>query len=194
MAESADTNVLCLPNPEWLPHVLVINGPAADLEAFQRAAAGPGVIPWQRDYSQLEEDWLHRLLAPSPTRRGLTVHAARIAARELRDELEALEMRVANRPEPNVCPFDLNALVPVPFKLLALEPNDPAVLVWLWTHWGTTWMLRDVEILESASGNDVVAAAAGQEILRLRFFAADWTPWRALETIRANWPTLSFTL
>jgi hypothetical protein len=189
--EAAD--ILCLPNPDWLPHILAITGAPAELEAFQRAATGPGVIPWQRDYSRLEEDWLHRLLAASPAERALSVYAARIAARELRDALEALEMRAADRPERNACPLDLNVLVPVPFKLLALEPDDPAVLGWLWAHWGTTWMLREIEIVTSASGTDV-RAVAGHDVLRFRFFAADWTPWRALETIRVNWPALSFTL
>ena len=41
-------NTLCLPHPEWLPHVLTVSGPASDVSAFRRAAAGPGVIPWAR--------------------------------------------------------------------------------------------------------------------------------------------------
>ena len=42
-------DILCLPNPEWLPHVLTVMGPTAELAAFRLAAAGPGSIPWVAD-------------------------------------------------------------------------------------------------------------------------------------------------
>ena len=80
------------------------------------------------------------------------------------------------------CPFDLHALVPVPAGVLRLGPDHPDAVFWLWTHWGTTQALRHV-----CSGQWPVAT--GQE-WRVSFWAADWTPWRAVATIRAAWPAL----
>ncbi len=62
--------ILCLPNPEWLPHVLTVTGPSEELAAFRKAASGPGAIAWQRDYDRLEEDWVYMLLAPPPAEAG----------------------------------------------------------------------------------------------------------------------------
>lgn len=45
-------------------------------------------------------------------------------------------------------PFDLNALAPVPLEVLRLGHDDPKALAWMWAHWGTTWSLRRVEVLE----------------------------------------------
>ena len=36
------------------------------------------------------------------------------------------------------------------------------------------------------------AVEAGQAVLRLGFWAADWTPWRALTALAADWPQLRF--
>ncbi len=36
--------------------------------------------------------------------------------------------------------------------------------------------------------------AAGEDRLQLSFWSADWTPWRAFERIRADWPALRFDL
>src|ERR1700729_1678199 len=57
------TNVSTNASPAWLWHHLTITGPAADVSAFAEAARGPGVIPWQVDYAQLEEDIFHRAVA-----------------------------------------------------------------------------------------------------------------------------------
>jgi hypothetical protein len=35
-----------------------------------------------------------------------------------------------------------------------------------------------------------VRQGASQGAFRVSFWAADWTPWRALEKIRAGWPGL----
>jgi hypothetical protein len=52
--------------------------------AFRAATAGSGAIAWQRDYEQLEEDWVHALLAPPPAERGISVHGARVVAGQMR--------------------------------------------------------------------------------------------------------------
>ncbi len=180
--------ILCLPNPEWLPHVLTVTGPSEPLTAFRKAASGPGTIAWQRDYARLEEDWVYTLLAPPPAERGISVHGARIVASQMRALIETLEIRAADRARDENCPLDLNALVPVPDKLLRLGPEDPAVLAWLWENWGTTWMLRDVAL--APAGRAEVVAPPGHDVVSYRFWSADWTPWRALATVRTRWPAL----
>jgi hypothetical protein len=37
-------------------------------------------------------------------------------------------------------------------------------------------------------------AAVGEAIFRLSFWSADWTPWRALLSLREAWPALRFDL
>lgn len=180
--------ILCLPNPEWLPHVLTVTGPSEQLTAFRKAASGPGTIPWQRDYDRLEEDWVYTLLAPPPAERGISVHGARIVASQMRALIETLEIRAADRAQDANCPLDLNALVPVPDKLLRLGPEDPAVVAWLWENWGTTWMLRDVAL--AAVSRAGVLAPPGHDVVSYRFWSADWTPWRALAAVRTRWPAL----
>ena len=181
--------ILCLPNPEWLPHLLTVTGPPEPLMAFRKAASGPGTIAWQRDYARLEEDWVYTLLAPAPAERGISVHGARIVASQMRALIEILEIRATDRARDESCPLDLNALVQVPDKLLRLGPEDPAVLAWLWENWGTTWMLRDVAL--APVGRAGVVAAPGHDGVSYRFWSADWTPWRALATVRTRWPALA---
>ncbi|HVC61581.1 MAG TPA: hypothetical protein VND19_14610 [Acetobacteraceae bacterium] len=181
--------ILCLPNPEWLPHLLTVTGPSEQLAAFRKAASGPGTIAWQRDYARLEEDWVYTLLAPAPAARSISVHGARIVASQMRALIEILEIRAADRARDENCPLDLNALVPVPDKLLRLGPEDPAVLAWLWENWGTTWMLRDVAV--APVGRAGVPVPPGHDVISYRFWSADWTPWRALATVRTRWPALA---
>ena len=186
---AATGEILCLPNPEWLPHLLTVTGPSEPLTAFRKAAAGPGTIAWQRDYARLEEDWVYTLLAPPPADRGISVHGARIVASQMRALIEVLEIRAADHARDENCPLDLNTLVPVPDKLLRLGPEDPAVLAWQWENWGTTWMLRDVAL--APVGRAGVLVPPGHEGVSYRFWSADWTPWRALATVRTRWPALA---
>ncbi len=92
------------------------------------------------------------------------------------------------------CPFDLHALVPVPTAILQLGPDHPDALAWLWQHWGTTQALRHVAIGHGAHPDTGPKLAAGEDRLPLSFWSADWTPWRAFERIRADWPALRFDL
>ena len=181
--------VLCLPDTDWLQHRLTIIGPTEELAHFQVAAAGAGVIPWQLDFEQLQEDWFHRLMgAPS---RSLSAQGARILAQQLREASERRHaLAVAQVGRSRACPFDLHALQPVPGSVLALGPDHPRALAWLWQHWGTTQGLRHVNVLEAPRERE--ASGAGQAVLQLGFWAADWTPWRALAAIAHGWPQLRF--
>ncbi len=190
--------IMRLPNPDWLHHRLTITGPPAAVAAFKRAAAGAGVVPWHYDLDRMEEDFFHLLVAP-PTSEGggqaprqLSVAGARTFARQLR---EAVGYRhdVAIRAvgQSRACAFDLHALVPVPPPILALGPDEPAALAWLWEHWGTTESLRRV-VNESEPSARVDKPATGPGRWQLTFWSADWSPWRALDHLGRRWPRLRF--
>ena len=183
-------DILCLPNPEWLPHALTVIGPSDDLSAFRRAAAGPGMIPWVADYDRLEEDWVNAMVTPPPSERGISVEGARILARQLRERVELEDQRASDATlGVESCPLDLHRLVPVPARLLRVGPDDPAAMVWLWENWGTTWALRGTEEM----ANDRQASRPeGHGELNYRFWSADWTPWRALAAMRSRWPSIRF--
>ncbi|WP_420608286.1 hypothetical protein [Novosphingopyxis sp.] len=158
-----------------------MTGPSAPLTAFRDAAAGAGVIPWTLNLDRVEEDAFLRLAA-SP-QRSLSLEGARLLAGELRDAVGRRHARaVAQVGCSRACPFDLHALVPVPGNLLRLDSDDPEALAWLWTHWGTTAALRHVAL----------RPAEEADALRVSFWAADWTPWRAIATVREAWPGLRF--
>ncbi len=185
-----DPNILCLPSPEWLPHVLTVTGPLADLAVFRKAAVGPGVIPWATDYDRLEEDWINAMLTPPPSERGISVEGARILAGQVRERLEQQDQRIAEAAFADVgCPFDLHALVPVPRRILRLGPDDPASIAWLWENWTTTWALRGVQVIEP---DPSMALAEGHDAMRYWFWSADWAPWNALVALRSHWPSIRF--
>jgi hypothetical protein len=185
-------DVLCLPNPEWLPHRLTVTGPSADLATFRVAARGSGHIAWTSDTGRDCEAWTAQLLALSARRPDLSAESARGIAREMRELIEALDLAAADARGDRQCPFDLNALVPLPSDLLRRGPDDPSVVVWLWHHWGTTWMLRGAE--EVSTGLAEILLPEGHEALCVEFWSADWTPWHALAAVRSRWPTLSLHL
>jgi len=179
-----------LPQTDWLYHRLAVTGPNADLAAFRQAAAGAGTIPWSLDPESLEEDWFHLLARPD--HRELSLPGARILAGQLREAMERRHaLAVSLVGHSRACPFDLHALVPVPAQVLRLGPDHPDALAWLWQHWGTTEALRHVA--PERSGKTLPEPpAAGQGVLQLTFWSADWTPWRALQQVRIDWPTLQF--
>lgn len=169
---------------DWLYHHLAVTGPADQVMGFRRAAAGAGVIPWTLDLDRMEEDFFHRLVAPPAGQgRTLSLDGARLLAAELRDAVARRHaLAVARVGRSAACPFDLHALVPIPAEMLRLGPDHPDALAWLWTRWGTTQALRHV-VRRQPPG------ASGQAF-RVSFWAADWTPWRALQRIRTDWPEL----
>ena len=166
---------------DWLYHHLSVTGPSAPVTAFRDAAAGAGVIPWMLDLDRVEEDAFLRLAA-SP-QRSLSLEGARLLAGELRGAVGRRHARaVAQVGRSRACPFDLYALVPVPGRVLRLGPDHPEALAWLWAHWGTTAALRHVSPRPAEEAHD----------LRVSFWAADWTPWRAIAALQEAWPALRF--
>jgi len=181
-----------LPQTDWLRHRLAVMGPAADVAAFRQAAAGPGTIPWSLDLDSLQEDWFHLLARPD--HRELSLPGARILAGQLRHAVERRHaLAVSQVGRSRACPLDLHALVPVPAAVRRLGPDHPNALAWLWQHWGTTEPLRHVAPERLGKGSPQ-PPAAGQEAFQLTFWSADWTPWRAFQQVRADWPTLRFNV
>ncbi|MDA8253131.1 MAG: hypothetical protein M0Z28_28730 [Rhodospirillales bacterium] len=190
-----------LPHTDWLHHRLTILGPVHDLAAFRAAAAGAGTIPWQFDLDRMEEDFFHLLVAPPPPQqRSLSLTGARIVAGQLRAAVSRRHALAVARVGSSrtgavcrACPFDLRALVPVPDTVLRLGPDDPASLSWLWENWGTTQALRHVAAQAAATGtDDQDRLPPGEAAFRIKFWSADWTPWRALAQIATRWTTLRF--
>jgi hypothetical protein len=169
---------------DWLWHRMRVHGDPSTIAALQRAAAGPGMIPWQIDYDALEERLWHRLIAGPLAQRSISVAAARLLSRQLRDASERRQSAALSQADRRSCSFDLHRLVPVPPAILALGPEDPRADAWLWEHWGTT------EPLRHANSSVQTAPDAPQRLWSLTFWAADWTPWRAIAQLRTEWPDL----
>jgi hypothetical protein len=183
--------VLALPNPDWLAQTLTVSGPAEAVAAFRTAASGAGAIPWRYDLDRMQEDWFLRMLAPARVDREISAEGARILAATYRDLVASHhEQVVARVGHSAACPLDLHALIPVPEDVLRHGPDDPSSRAWLWQHWGTTWPLKHV--VQIAVGHDRRLRRSAR--VAYRFFAADWTPWMAVRTLRARWPALVFDI
>jgi hypothetical protein len=193
-AGGGSPDLLALPHPDWLYHHLRVRGDPAAIAAFRAAAAGAGVLPWRHDLGPAAEDWFHLLVAPpAPQQRSLSLAGARILAGQLRDAAEARQRLVAERAAASrSCPFDLHRLLPVPDRLLRLGPDHPETRAWLWEHWGTTEALRHVVELPVPGRGEPRRRDPG--LVWVGFWAADWTPWRALLQLRARWPGLRIEL
>ena len=102
------------------------------------------------------------------------------------------EAAVARVGRSQACAFDLHVLVPVPPEVLRLGSDHPEALGWLWAHWGTTEALRHVAVEPAPVLR--VAPPAGTGSLHYSFWSANWTPWRAVTTLRQRWPALRFAV
>lgn len=176
---------------EWLRNTLLASGPAEVVAGFREAAAGSGVIPWQRDLGRLEEDWFLQLAAPPDGERAISLQGARILARRLRDAVAANHQRALDRMATDrSCAFDLQRLLPIPGSLLQLGPDDAGAQAWLWAHWGTTRALRHVRALPVKRDG----RRPKTDRVEVEFWSADWSPWQALRRLRQDWPDLALEL
>ena len=131
----------------------------------------------------------------NPANRTLSLAGARVLAGQLREAVEHRHaIAVARVGHSRACPFDLHALAPVPATILVLGPDHPDALAWLCQHWGTTQPLRHVALDTAQTRAPEPELAAGEDRLKLSFWSADWTPWRAFERVRADWSALRFDL
>jgi len=177
------------PNPDWIFNRLTVSGPVDQLQAFRRAARGCGAVPWILDYDHIEEDLFALLLRPPPEQREIGIEGARSIARETRQLVrEATELVHDVAETSRACPFDLHRLIPVPWQILRLGPDDPDSVSWMWRHWGTTRTLRRVE--EFALGRPRSQPALHEAATEFWFWSADWSPWPAIEALRLRWPAL----
>ncbi len=191
MTKRAGGPPLALAHADWLYHHLWVRGDADEVAAFRAAAAGAGIIPWHHDLGAAAEGWFTLLVAPpDPQRRSLSLEGARILAGQLRDAAESRQLHVAEQvPASRACPLDLHRLLPVPIALLRLGPDNPTAQAWLWEHWGTTEALRGVVELPAPGRGQPRRRDPG--LYWVGFWSADWTPWRAVVTLRARWPSLT---
>lgn len=166
---------------DWLHHHLDVEGTETALGTFAARAAGAGVIPWHLDLDQIEEDAFHILAGAG----ALSLYGAQVLAGQLRQAVGRRHGLAVNQVgHSRACPFDLHALLPVPPDVLVLGPDHPDAVAWLWRAWGTTEMLRHVTRRSKSTRTRLCFA----------FWSADWTPWRALETLRTNWPDLRWNV
>jgi hypothetical protein len=183
-------DALAPPHTDWLRHTLIVTGPADEVAGLQAAARGAGAIPWHYpDLDRVEEQRVSALLHPPDGTAGLRLASARALARLLRTAEQAHQHRVLDVVgRAKHCPFDLQALLPVPEDLLQLGPNDPTAIAWLRSHWGVLQALRQVR-LRSERDDRRLRRSARREF---EFWSADWTPWAAIQAARHRWPSLVF--
>jgi hypothetical protein len=191
-AHGAGRDAQALPHPDWVRHTLVVIGTPAAIAAFRQAAAGSGGIPWAYpDLDMEEDDRFLALVHPPDGSPGLSPAAARVLAQELRAAAFQHQRRVrAQAGHSRLCPFDLQALIPIPSALLDLGPDDQATVAWRRTHWGVLQALRKVTFVSAGCKR----LRGKREQLTVEFWSADWTPWPAIATLRRRFADLTFTV
>jgi hypothetical protein len=181
------------PDDGWLFHHLIAVGPSEDISLFQEAARGPGIIPWRLDYAAIEEDIFNMTASQPPALRGVSVEYCRDQARQFVERVQAREARAAALAVGGRgCPFDLQALLPIPSDILELGMRHPTAVAWLAQHWGTKHRLLQVAAsLEARPGRRI---PADNRFLGYRFYTVDHAPAEAVQAIAQSRPRLSFTL
>jgi hypothetical protein len=119
-----------------------------------------------------------------------TREAAEHLARKLRDIMwrRHEEERVRAEMDSHRVPLDLNALFPIPLRVLR-KGFVEAGQEWMWANWGTRWPIRRVTF--AIERRD---PSGGKPVAVFRFLSEDWSPWIALVRMRERWPELSFNL
>jgi hypothetical protein len=98
------------------------------------------------------------------------------------------EERVGAELDSHRVPLDLNALIPIPRRVLR-KGFVEAGQEWMWANWGVRWPIRRVTLAierERKGGVEPVAV--------FRFISEDWSPWIALLRMRERWPELRFEM
>ena len=174
--------------PDHVWSRLEVSGDRTLLYDFVNAAAGPGFLDWEIDWYRIYEDaYGSSLLGGAPSLGAASMVAHAITDRSWHRVGDA---RRAAKLDPTRCPFDLNALIPVPEAVLRRGYRG-AGEAWLWQHWGVGSPLRQVtlEIVQRPFQTALPPLAAVY-----RFLSEDWAPAIAIGALRDNWPALRLEL
>jgi hypothetical protein len=173
---------------EFVFNTLIVEGPREPLHEFLGAASGPGFIDWRPEwYGVYEHIYFNLVRAGMPT-----VQAADKLAKKFRDiAWWAHERgRVAAELDSHRQPLDLNALFPIPKRVLRKGFAEGGQ-EWMWANWGVRWPIRRVTF---AMEQQRVGRTKLKPVAVFRFLSEDWSPWIALARMRERWPGLSFVM
>jgi hypothetical protein len=172
--------------PEFIFNRLEISGPHELLYDFMGAASGPGFVDWRPEWHSVYEHMYFGVLrGGAPTR-----EAAEHLARKLRDILwrRHEEERTCAELDSHRVPLDLNALIPIPRRVLR-KGFVEAWQDWMWANWGVRWPIRRVTFAMERRDKD-----KARPVAVFRFLSEDWSPWIALVRMRERWPELRFEM
>lgn len=140
----------------------------------------------------VEEDIFNLAAAQPPALRRLSVDGCRVLARQFRERFEAHHARAAARVGHSLtCPFDLNALLPVPDAVLRLGTADVSAQAWLAANWGAERLRHVTRRKDARPGRRL---PRGHAVIGYGFFTSGDTPKAAITTVAARWPGLRFVL
>ena len=183
---AAGNAVWCDGGPQYIWNRLEVSGPDERLYDFIGAASGPGFVDWRPEWHGVyEQIYFGTARGGAPTR-----EAAEHLARKLRDILwrRHEEERVRAELDSHRVPLDLNALIPIPRRVLR-KGFVEAGQDWMWGNWGVRWPIRRVTFaIERRDTSGVKPVAV------FRFLSEDWSPWIALLRMRERWPELRFEM
>ena len=174
--------------PDFIFNRLEVSGPDEALFDFVGAASGPGFIDWRPEwYGVYEQIYFGAARGGAPTR-----EAAEHLARKLRDIMwrRHEEERVRAELDPHGAPLDLNALFPIPRRMLRKGFGE-ASQDWMWRNWGVRWPIRRVTFVIERERGDTIG---GRPVAVYQFLSEDWPPWVAVLRMRERWPELRFEM
>lgn len=169
--------------PEFIWNRLVVSGPDKPLHDFLGVASGPGFVDWNPEWYSVYEQIYAMAAQSAPTRA-----AAEDVARVIRDRLwrRHEEERVRSELDSHRVALDLNALIPIPRRILR-KGFAGAGQDWMRANWGVRWPIRRVSFAMKR-GRDL------RPLATFEFLSEDWSPWIALLQMRKRWPELAFKL
>ena len=168
-----------------------MSGPDECLYDFIGAASGPGFVDWRPEwYSVYEQIYFGVIKRGAPTR-----EAAEHLARNLRDIFwrRHEEERVRAELDSHRVPLDLNALIPIPRRVLR-KGFGVAGQEWMWANWGVRWPIRRGTFAIERQRDSGVSGGGVGPVAVFRFLSEDWSPWIALLRMRERWPELRFEM
>jgi hypothetical protein len=151
-------------------------------------AFGPGFVDWQPEWHSVYEPvYFDAVRGGGPAR-----EAAEHLARKLRDILwrRHEEERVRAELDSHCVPLDLNALIPIPRRIVR-KGFVEAGQEWMWENWGVRWPIRRVSF---AMEQERMGRTELKPVAVFRFLSEDWSPWIALVRMRERWPWLRFDM